>query len=408
MANKLTDEMMAEIERKAQAGQALTNPTAEKQYYYDSIVNKNNQAQNKPTWDSSGFETTKPPSYTSAYDKQMNDLMNQIMNKPDFSYDSASDPLYQQYKEQYNREGDRAMKNTMSEAAALTGGRTNSWAVTAGSQAQDYYNQKLNDKMPELQQLAYSMYNDKYNQMYNQMNMLNQMDQKEYQRYQDTYNRWQDDYNRGYGQYMDSMNMWQNDRNFNHQTALDRYQVGYQGERDTIADDRYNTEWDYNTAWKDKEWENMLSQQGLQQSNWEKEFGFKQQQAALDNAYRQQALASRSSGGGSSRSGGGKSGSSGSSKPRFSDSEIKSKITAMQKEEVVTGTDRFGNPIKGKKYSDNDIIEMMAQSASDEQMDKYMDYFDLEFDEKKYYMKDKGKGSQGGGGSRDTWLNMTR
>lgn len=86
-------------------------------------------------------------------------LLDQILNRGEFSYDAESDPIYQQYAQQYQREGDRAMNDTLAAAAAHAGGM-NSYAVTAAQQASDYYAAQLGDKIPELYQLAYQMYMD--------------------------------------------------------------------------------------------------------------------------------------------------------------------------------------------------------------------------------------------------------
>ena len=386
---KLKPDELKEIERKALAGESLTNPTAEKQYHYETFKN-GNQA-NKPTFDTNQFEMSKPHSYESAYGDQMKDLMNQLMNKQDFSYNAADDPLYNQYKEMYNREGDRAMKNTMSEASALTGGRTNSWAVSAGSQAQDYYSQKLNDKIPELQQLAYSMWQDQNNQKLNQLGMLQGMDQLEYGRWQDGYNRWVDDKKFNYTQYIDSMGLYNNERDFNAQQALNNYQIGYQGERDTISDNRY-----------DSEWANKLTMQDRDQANIDRDYALKKQQINADQAYRNAQLAlSKQKASSSAKK-------SSSSKTKFTDSEFKSRINSMLKESAVTGYDEFGNPIKGNKYNSNDVIEWMVSNGSEQQAEEYMDYFDLSYDEKQAFMKHRGKSGGGSGGNRNTWTNMTK
>ena len=70
-----------------------------------------------------------PEAYENTYDPQMQELLSQILNRDDFSYDVESDPLYHQYKEMYQREGERAMKNTLAEVAAGAGGM-NTYAVT--------------------------------------------------------------------------------------------------------------------------------------------------------------------------------------------------------------------------------------------------------------------------------------
>ena len=55
-------------------------------------------------------------------------------------------------------EGSRAMRDTMGQAAALTGGYGSSYAQSAGQQQYALYLQKLGEAMPELYQAAYERY----------------------------------------------------------------------------------------------------------------------------------------------------------------------------------------------------------------------------------------------------------
>ena len=195
----------------------------------------------------SEYERNNPqPEYTSQYDAQIDALLNQILNREDFSYDVMNDPLYQQYAQMYQREGDRAMKETLAEAAAGAGGM-NSYAVTAASQANNYYNSQLNDKIPELYQLAYSMFlNDKESQVQN-LGLLQNMDATQYSRYRDTMNDYYNDKSFAYGAYMDAINQGNIDRDFNYNSTL-----AYQ---DYLNNNIWNNrEWNEKQA--DKEFEN--------------------------------------------------------------------------------------------------------------------------------------------------------
>ena len=88
------------------------------------------------------------------------DVLNQWMNRQPFQYDVNNDALYQQYKDRYMRAGQMAMKDTIGQASALTGGYGNSYATAAGNLAYNEYLAKLNDKVPELYQMAYEQYQD--------------------------------------------------------------------------------------------------------------------------------------------------------------------------------------------------------------------------------------------------------
>ena len=116
-----------------------------------------------------------PSVYGGAYDKQINDLYNQYSNRGDFSYDVNEDALYQQYKDQYTRNAQRSMKDTMGQATSLTGGYGSSYAQNVGQQAYDRTMQELNDKVPELEQLAYGRWTDQGQDILNRYNIANQL-----------------------------------------------------------------------------------------------------------------------------------------------------------------------------------------------------------------------------------------
>lgn len=180
-------------------------------------------------------EDTPKPTLKSKYDPQVNALLKEILNRDDFSYDVESDPLYQQIAQTYRREGDRAMEETMAEAASYAGGM-NTFAVTAAQQAANRYAAELNDRIPELYQLAYDMYlSDKESAVEN-LGILQQLSNTEYNRYRDTMDDWKGDRSFAYGAYQDalSQNNWQT--NFGYNALLDN--------RDFI----------YNDYWKNKEW----------------------------------------------------------------------------------------------------------------------------------------------------------
>lgn len=135
----------------------------------------------------------KPGAYQSQYGGQINDLVNQAVNRKPFQYDMNVDPLYQQYKKQYTDLGNRAMRDTMGQAAQLTGGYGNSYAATAGNQANQYYLNQLNNMVPELYQQAANNYYQQGQQLFNSANALQGLEQTAYGQYRDTVG----DYNTG-------------------------------------------------------------------------------------------------------------------------------------------------------------------------------------------------------------------
>src|SRR5574344_1214929 len=98
------------------------------------------------------------PTYSSKYQDSLNKAMDRILNREKFSYDLNGDMLYQQYKDQYTTQGKMAMMDTMGQAQAMTGGYGNSYAQSVGQQTYQGYLQGLNDKVPELYQLALQKY----------------------------------------------------------------------------------------------------------------------------------------------------------------------------------------------------------------------------------------------------------
>ena len=92
------------------------------------------------------------PEYDSQYAQQQQALLDAVLNRPDFTWSKETDPLYATYKKSYLREGDRATANALAQASAASGGRPSTAAVTAATQAGDYYAGQLNDIIPTLYQ----------------------------------------------------------------------------------------------------------------------------------------------------------------------------------------------------------------------------------------------------------------
>lgn len=119
---------------------------------------------------------------------QLSAIMGKIQNRDPFSYDFNADALYNVYKDRYIQQGNLAMQDTMGQAAALTGGYGNSYAQSVGQQTYQGYMQGLNDRIPELYQLALDKYNREGDAMMDQYGMLSA--QQQFQLQQDQFN-WQ-------------------------------------------------------------------------------------------------------------------------------------------------------------------------------------------------------------------------
>ena len=92
-------------------------------------------------------------------DAELERLYAAITGRHAFSYDPASDPVYNSYAQSYRRRGRLAMRDTMGQAAALTGGYGNSYAQSVGQQQYDSYLQSLGEALPELYGMAWQRYN---------------------------------------------------------------------------------------------------------------------------------------------------------------------------------------------------------------------------------------------------------
>lgn len=126
-----------------------------------------------------------PGAFEYSWQNQLDDIYNKIMNREEFSYDLNGDALYQQYKDQYATQGQMAMMDTMGQAQAMTGGYGNSYAQSVGQQTYQGYLQQLNDKVPELYQLARDQYNQEEQGLYNQAALLAQQKEQDYGMYRD-------------------------------------------------------------------------------------------------------------------------------------------------------------------------------------------------------------------------------
>lgn len=168
----------------------------------------------------------KPGAYQSQWQQTLNDTINKIQNREKFNYDLNGDALYQQYKDRYIQQGQQAMMDTMGQAAALTGGYGNSYAQSVGQQTYQGYLQGLNDKIPELYNLALQQYQTEGDNLMNQYGLLADRENVDYGRYRDQV-----------GDYNTQLNMLLNQ--YNNERSFDYGQF-----RDAAADAKWQAEFD--------------------------------------------------------------------------------------------------------------------------------------------------------------------
>lgn len=125
------------------------------------------------------------PSFSGSYDEEIGRLYDRIINRESFRYDMNSDPLYMSYRDRYAREGRLTMRNTMGQAAALTGGYGSSYSQAVGQEQYGAYLEKLGNVMPQLYSAAYSRYKSEGDALSEQYAMAVKRGESEYSRYRD-------------------------------------------------------------------------------------------------------------------------------------------------------------------------------------------------------------------------------
>lgn len=125
------------------------------------------------------------PDFSSSYDDEIRSLYERIVGRGAFRYDAGTDPLYRDYRDRYAAEGRMAMRDTIGQAAQLTGGYGSSYAEGVGQQQYGAYLQKLGEIMPELYSAAYERWKGEGERLGDQFNMAVKLEKTEYGRAQD-------------------------------------------------------------------------------------------------------------------------------------------------------------------------------------------------------------------------------
>lgn len=173
--------------------------------------------------------------YRSQWQTQLDDTMNKIMNREKFTYDLNGDALWNQYKDQYVTGGKMAMLDTMGQAAALTGGYGNSYAQGVGQQAYQGYLQGLNDKIPELYQMALDSYNREGDALLQQYGMMLDRENTDYGR-------------------------WTDQRDYDYMVQQNQADRDYQAQRDAANDAYRNQQFEYQQSTDQRNYDYMVSQ----------------------------------------------------------------------------------------------------------------------------------------------------
>ena len=133
-------------------------------------------------------------------DNALRQALNNLVNREPFSYNENDDRFWKLYKERYTRQGAQAMKDSMAQAAGLTGGYGSSYASLAGQASYNDWMSKLMEVLPELEKTAYGRWQDKGDELARIFNLTNQRYKNHYDAYNDEMGRASDYYE----------NMWDN------------------------------------------------------------------------------------------------------------------------------------------------------------------------------------------------------
>ena len=205
------------------------------------------------------FSYSPAPTYKDSYSSRIDEMLNEILNRDAFSYNALEDPLYQQYSQQYQREGQRAMQDTLGQVSARTGGMASTYALSAAQQTYNDYASQLADKIPELYQLAYSMYLDDIDLKVQDLGLLESASDRQYSRYRDTMSDWRDDRNFAYDLYRDDID----DQRYQNEWV---YQVG----QDKIANEHWQANYDRDVYESDRDYDYDVDRNNVEDGRYTK------------------------------------------------------------------------------------------------------------------------------------------
>lgn len=156
----------------------------------------------------------------------------------------------------------------------MTGGYGNSYAATVGNQAYQSYLQQLNDKVPELYQLALERHNMGKQDLYDQYGMLLSEYEREYGEYSNEYQQLldalgiaKDDYYRGSDMFYTEQGNKNNVLGQEFADAMDIWNANSANAWEQAKWDESLNQYANNEEWKQKEWEASVSGSGSGSSN---------------------------------------------------------------------------------------------------------------------------------------------
>lgn len=185
-------------------------------------------------------KNNKPGEYAGTWADVLNRKVTNYINQDPYSYKSQNDASYQAAKDQYTKTGQQAMKDTMAQASALTGGYGNTYAQSVGQQQYNAQMDNLSQKAIEYEQQAYNRYVGDREQQLNTINALQNLDNTEYSRNRDAINDYNTFLNYLQNKYTTLKSV--DDDTFNREYNIWQQQLGAQGTLMSSAQNNYQYE----------------------------------------------------------------------------------------------------------------------------------------------------------------------
>lgn len=207
------------------------------------------------------LEDDAPGSFHSRYDEQIQNIINTIQNRPEFEADSVYESdLWKNYRDQYVQAGNKAMRDTMGNAANLTGGYGSTYAQAAGQQAYDAYLNQLGDRTLDIYDRLYNEYLNEGQELYNQLNMYNNQDSIDYGRYRDEVSDYYNALNYYSGRYNQEYANDFGDYQYDQDAQRWAEEYAYQKTQDALAQQNWQTQFDYQKDMDERQYQLQLQQ----------------------------------------------------------------------------------------------------------------------------------------------------
>ncbi len=133
-------------------------------------VLKDDQNQQKETTPPASVDTTELTG-SDKYLQMQKEYIEKYLGRDPFEYDVNADEVYKIYRDQALKQADRARRDTVAQAAGLTGGYGSSYAAAAGSAAYNDVMEGVDAMIPELYEAAKARYNAEGAEMLDKANM---------------------------------------------------------------------------------------------------------------------------------------------------------------------------------------------------------------------------------------------